>query len=238
MGVEAQGLDKRRASIQSMFNEVAPRYDLLNRLLSARRDVSWRRTAARSLDLPNNAHVLDLCCGTGDQAIALHRQASRLVAADFSLPMVGLAQGKFSALGEMQPSGLVADALHLPLPERTFDAITVSFGLRNVENLKAALCEMLRVLKPDGRVVVLEFAVPATALLRNLYLFYFRRILPRIGSLVSPRGSAYQYLTESVPSFPQRDRFTDHMIEAGFDRVGWRDLSGGIVCLYHGRRPT
>ncbi|MEJ2084486.1 MAG: ubiquinone/menaquinone biosynthesis methyltransferase [Acidobacteriota bacterium] len=231
-------MDKRRASIQSMFNEVAPRYDLLNRLLSARRDVSWRRSAARSLDLPADATVLDLCCGTGDQAIALRRQAPRILAADFSLSMVDLAQSKFSALGDLQPTGLVADALHLPLPEGTLDAITVSFGLRNVENLEGALCEMLRVLKPDGRAVVLEFAVPARAVLRNLYLFYFCRILPRIGSLLSPRGSAYRYLTESVPSFPQRDGFADHMIEAGFDRVGWRDLSGGIVCLYHGRRPT
>jgi demethylmenaquinone methyltransferase/2-methoxy-6-polyprenyl-1,4-benzoquinol methylase len=237
MSTEVHSLDKRRAAIQAMFDEVAPRYDLLNRLLSARQDVSWRRKASEQVDLRADAPVLDLCCGTGDQAVALHKRAFRLLAADFSLPMADLAHSKFAVLGPNRPKAVVADALHLPLAEKIFHAVTVSFGLRNVENLDLSLVEMLRVLKPGGKAVVLEFAVPANVLFRRPYLFYFQRILPRIGRLLSPRGSAYQYLTESVPGFPQRESFIERMEQAGFDRANWRDLSGGIVCLYTGRRP-
>jgi demethylmenaquinone methyltransferase/2-methoxy-6-polyprenyl-1,4-benzoquinol methylase len=237
MGVEVRSLDKRKASIQSMFDAVAPRYDLLNRVLSVRQDISWRREAAKALDLPAGAPVLDLCCGTGDQAVALHKGSYQLLAADFSIPMVDLARAKFSDLGSEPPNGIVADALHLPVPDSRFEAITVSFGIRNVENLDLSLAEMMRVLRPGGTAVVLEFAVPANIILRKLYLLYFKRVLPRIGRLLSPRGSAYQYLTESVPNFPQRKNFTDRMVDAGFDQTHWRDLSGGIVCLYTGRRP-
>ena len=237
MGAAAQPLDKSRGSIQSMFDDVAPRYDFLNRLLSARRDIAWRRKAARTLDLPSESRVLDLCCGTGDQAVALSKQSLHPLAADFSVPMVGLAQTKFSTLSSPEPKALVADSLVLPLPDQAFAAVTVSFGLRNVENLDAALEEIFRVLKASGRLVVLEFAVPANALFRRLYFLYFRHVLPRIGRLLSPSESAYQYLTDSVLDFPQRDGFTERLIEAGFEATSWRDLSGGIVCLYSGRRP-
>lgn len=238
MGAKVHLLDKRRQSIQAMFDEVAPRYDLLNRLLSARQDVTWRRKAARALELAPSSRVLDLCCGTGDQAMALHEESMQLLAADFSLPMVHLARSKFAALGTDRPRGIVADVLDLPLPAGCFDAITVSFGLRNVEDLRRALTEMHRVLAPGGRAIVLEFAVPENPVLRHTYLFYFRHLLPRIGRLLSPRGSAYQYLTDSVPSFPQRTTFTRCLTDAGFERTSWRDLSGGIVCLYEGRRPA
>ena len=219
-----------------MFDAVAPRYDLLNRLLSARQDVHWRRKASQELELPAGASVLDICCGTGDQAIALSKRSYRLIAADFSIPMVGLAQSKFRGLGSAAPSGMVADALELPLADRSLAAVTVSFGLRNVEDLDRSLIEMYRVLDPGGQLVVLEFAVPRQALFRQLYLVYFRHILPKIGQFLSPRGSAYKYLTESVPSFPQREQFTARLEQAGFSEPGWRDLSGGIVCLYRGRR--
>ena len=219
MGVEVRSLDKRKASIQSMFDAVAPRYDLLNRLLSVRQDISWRREAVRALDLPAGAPVLDLCCGTGDQAVALHKRSYRLLAVDFSISMVGLARSKFSDLGSEPPCGMVADALHLPIPDNRFEAVTVSFGIRNVENLELSLAEIKRILRPGGTAVILEFAVPANIILRKMYLLYFQRVLPRIGRLLSPRGSAYQYLTESVPSFPQRESLTDRMVEAGFDQT-------------------
>ena len=236
MAAEAHSLNKKRASIQSMFDAIAPRYDLLNRLLSARQDVAWRKKAARAVELSPGARVLDLCCGTGDQALALERERYRVIAADFSIPMTDLATSKFACLERNRPTAMVADALCLPVSSPRFEAVTVSFGLRNVENLEAALKEIYRALEPGGKLVALEFAVPTGGLVRPVYLYYFENVLPRIGQWLSPRGSAYTYLTESVPSFPQRGVFTEQMENAGFEEATWRDLSGGIVCLYSGRR--
>jgi len=236
MVADAKVLDKRRSEIQSMFSALAPRYDLLNRLLSARRDVAWRRAAAAALDVQPGSLVLDVCCGTGDQALAVHHRQARVVAADFSLSMLRLARQKFDQVAGARPLGLAGDTLQLPAADRRFAALTVSFGLRNVEDLLAALREMYRVLRPGGTTAILEFATPEGTLFRQIYLFYFLHLLPRIGRLLSPRGSAYRYLTDSVISFPQRRGFIDQMTEAGFINTAWQDLSGGIVCLYTGTR--
>jgi demethylmenaquinone methyltransferase/2-methoxy-6-polyprenyl-1,4-benzoquinol methylase len=233
----AAGVDKSGHAIRDMFAGVAPRYDLLNHLLSASLDVVWRRRAAAALALPPGAAGLDLCCGTGDQAAALYRRGARVAAADFCVPMLALARRKFGRLAAPRPAPLAADALALPFPERRFDGATVSFGLRNVAGLDAALAQLARVLKPGGRLVVLEFALPEARSLRALYLFYFRRLLPWIGRLLSPRGSAYTYLPESVLEFPQRQGFLDRMAAAGFTETAWQDLSFGIVCLYRGSLP-
>jgi len=238
MVANAKTLNKRRSEIQRMFSDVAPRYDLLNRLLSARRDVSWRRAAAAALDIGPGSLVLDLCCGTGDQALAVHRREARVLAADFSLSMLSLARQKFGAAADPKPYGLAGDTLQLPVGEGRFAGLTVSFGVRNVEDLQAALREMNRVLAPGGTAAILEFATPRGKLFRQLYLLYFLHLLPRIGRWLSPRGSAYRYLTESVLSFPQRHDFTDEMTRAGFTNTAWQDLSGGIVCLYTGTRST
>jgi demethylmenaquinone methyltransferase/2-methoxy-6-polyprenyl-1,4-benzoquinol methylase len=238
MGTEAKTLDKRRSEIQRMFSDVAPRYDLLNRLLSARRDVSWRRAAAAALDIGPGSRVLDLCCGTGDQALAVHQHRTRVLAADFSLSMLSLAQQKFGAANAPRPLGIAGDTLELPVGEGRFAGLTVSFGVRNVEDLQAALQEMHRVLAPGGTAAILEFATPSGRVFRRFYLQYFLHLLPRIGRWISPRGSAYQYLTESVLSFPQRQEFIDEMTRAGFSNTAWQDLSGGIVCLYTGTRLT
>jgi len=145
-----------------MFDQVAPRYDLLNHLLSVSLDRVWRRRAAGAVARANSGTVLDLCCGTGDQALALCDHSGRVVAADFSIPMLVLAQGKYAGRNGMAPVGLAADALELPFPEASFAAVTVSFGLRNVAGLGAALEEIHRVLRPDGRLVVLELAPTST----------------------------------------------------------------------------
>jgi demethylmenaquinone methyltransferase/2-methoxy-6-polyprenyl-1,4-benzoquinol methylase len=154
--------------------------------------------------------------------------------------MLAIARRKFAKFARggsagPRPGALAADALALPFPDRAFGGATVSFGLRNVADLDAALRQIARVLEPGSRLVILEFALPRLRPLRALYLFYFRRLLPGIGRLLSPRGSAYSYLPESVLQFPQRQAFLDRMAAAGFAELAWEDLAAGAVCLYQGR---
>lgn len=228
-------LDKSAPAIRDMFAGVAPRYDFLNHLLSGSLDRLWRRAAARSIGLPAGSHVVDLCSGTGDQAVALARRGYRVRAGDFCVPMLALAEPKYGRLTR-RPSGFAADAMQTPFADRAFDGATVSFGLRNVADLDRALAELHRLLRPGGRLAVLEFAVPEPRWLKALYLFYFRRVLPGIGRLVSGRGAAYSYLPSSVLEFPQRAAFVARLRAAGFEAGAWRDLAAGIVCLYTAER--
>lgn len=234
------GLDKSGGAIRDMFAQVARRYDLLNHLLSGGLDLLWRRraAAAAALGLPSGTLVLDLCSGTGDQAVALRRHGLRVAAADFCLPMLALSRRKFRRrfrdAAARRPAPLAADALALPFPPGRFAAATVAFGLRNVADLDQALRQLAAALAPGGRLVVLEFAVPSVAPLRALYLFYFRRLLPLIGRLLSDSSSAYDYLPSSVLGFPQRQAFLDRLGAAGFAELAWRDQAAGIVCLYSG----
>lgn len=231
-------MDKHPARIRQMFSRVAPRYDLLNHLLSGALDHVWRRRLASSLAeaLAPGSHVLDLCCGTGDQAQALRRRGFRVSAADFCLPMVALARPKFARPGGPAPNPLTADALALPFPEARFDGASVSFGLRNVADLDLSLRELARVLRPGGELAVLEFTVPQNPPMRGFYLFYFKHLLPRFGGLVSGDGAAYAYLPESVLGFPQREAFSARLLAAGFEACRFRNLSGGILSLYRARR--
>jgi demethylmenaquinone methyltransferase/2-methoxy-6-polyprenyl-1,4-benzoquinol methylase len=229
-------LDRETERIRSMFGRVAPRYDLLNHLLSGSLDRLWRRRLAAALALPAGSRVLDLCSGTGDQAQALRRRGYRVAAADFCLPMLALSRRKFARAGGPAPRPLQADALRLPFPDGSLDGATVSFGLRNVADLGAALAELARVLRPGGELGVLEFSVPVRRSVRALYLFYFRRLLPAVGAAVSGDGNAYRYLPESVLGFPQRQGFVDRMAAAGFAGGRFEPLSGGILCLYHAVR--
>jgi demethylmenaquinone methyltransferase / 2-methoxy-6-polyprenyl-1,4-benzoquinol methylase len=244
------GVDKSGSAIRAMFGQVARRYDLLNHLLSGGLDLLWRRRAAAALELPPGALVLDLCAGTGDQAIALSRRGARVAAADFCLPMLALARGKFrrrsaagasggggAAAAAPRPRALAADALALPFPAGRFAAATVAFGLRNVADLDRALGQLAAALVPGGRLAVLECTVPRWAPLRVLYLLYFRRLLPLVGRLVSDSRSAYDYLPASVLTFPERGEFLDRMAAAGFADLSWRDQAGGTVCLYLGAVP-
>lgn len=236
MATHALPIDKEAARIRGMFGAVAPRYDLLNHLLSASLDRVWRRRLARSLALPAGARVLDLCAGTGDQALAQGRRGHRVAAADFCLPMLALARPKFARAGLPRPAPIQADALALPFPDGSFDGATASFGLRNVADLERALAELGRVLRPGGELGVLEFTVPERAPLRALYLFYFRRLLPFLGGLVSGKPDAYRYLPESVLDFPQRAAFVAKLDAAGFEAARFESLSGGILALYRARR--
>lgn len=231
-------LDKRGRTIRDMFAGVAPRYDLLNHLLSGGLDRLWRRRAAARLSESEKDRVLDLCCGTGDQATALARRGARVQAVDFCLPMLARTRPKLDRLEDApRPTPLAADALELPFESESFSAATVSFGLRNVADLDRSLCELARVLRPGGRLLVLEPATPEIPGLRCLYLFYFRHVLPRIGALLSPRGSAYGYLTQSVLDFPQRRGFLERMERAGLVEAGYENLTAGIVCLYSAYVP-
>lgn len=235
---EPAGLDKSGRTIRDMFAGVAPRYDLLNHVLSGGLDLVWRRRAAALLSAAEKERVLDLCCGTGDQAKALAARGAKVQAADFCVPMLARAQPKLAPADGAPATGLAAaDALSLPYADRSFSAATVAFGLRNVADLDGSLAELHRALRPGGRLLVLEFAVPEAPLLRGPYLLYFRHVLPKIGALLSPRGSAYGYLTDSVLEFPQRRGFLDRMAAAGLTDLTYENLTGGIVCLYSGRRP-
>jgi demethylmenaquinone methyltransferase/2-methoxy-6-polyprenyl-1,4-benzoquinol methylase len=219
-----------------MFAAVSPRYDLLNHLLSASQDRRWRRQAARRVASAPAGPVLDLCSGTGDQAIAVARSGRSVAAVDSCLPMLARARGKLRRR-PLPAAPLVGDALALPFAPSSFAAVTVAFGVRNVEDPAAALAEIHRVLVPGGRVLILEFAVPRRPLVRWAYLLYFRHVLPAIASLTSPRGPAYRYLRDSVLEFPQREAFRPFLERAGLVDVGWRELSGGTVCLYEARKP-
>lgn len=244
----APTLDKRGSTIRDMFAGVAPRYDLLNRVISGFLDERWRRAAAAAVDGAPAGPVLDLCAGTGDQARAVHhrgrgrgrgRGRRKVVAADFTLEMLTLARPKLAALGPPgeAPSILAADALALPVASGSFAGAVVSFGLRNVADLDRALAELARALGPGGRLVVLEAAVPRDRLVRPFYFLYCRWILPWLGRLLSPSGAAYEYLPASVAAFPSREAFLGHMERAGFGELGWRELGFGGVCLYTGALP-
>jgi demethylmenaquinone methyltransferase/2-methoxy-6-polyprenyl-1,4-benzoquinol methylase len=231
---EKKALDKSSVAIRGMFAEVAPRYDLLNRLLSCSLDVVWRRRCAESLSNCQAGPALDLCCGTGDQAKALQEGSERtVIASDFCLPMLDLAERKFRRL-DKRPLRLAGDALSLPFRSGAFAAVTVSFGLRNFADLDIGLEEIHRVLESGGQARFLEFTLPRSPWLRVPYDFYLDRILPLLGGLVSANPSAYRYLPDSVAEFPQRSELVARMTAAGFHDAAWEDLSGGTVCLYKG----
>jgi demethylmenaquinone methyltransferase/2-methoxy-6-polyprenyl-1,4-benzoquinol methylase len=220
-----------------MFSAIAPRYDLLNRLLSAGRDRAWRREAIRLAALPLGGRLLDICAGTGDMALEAARRdpSCRVVAVDFSRPMLALAETKVARAGLADRIRLEqASAEALPLPAEAFDAACVAFGLRNLADRRQGLREMHRVIRPGGRAVVLEFTTPTSPALRAVYLWYFHRVLPRIGRLVSGHPTAYSYLPASVREFPDPTGLAAWMREAGFQQVTWERMTAGIVAIHVG----
>jgi demethylmenaquinone methyltransferase / 2-methoxy-6-polyprenyl-1,4-benzoquinol methylase len=227
-----------KAAVRSMFDRIAPRYDLLNRLLSCGVDTRWRRKAVDVLGLEGAGRVLDLCTGTADLLIeALRRDEARQgVGIDLSSGMLVRGGRKLAARGMAGRSGLACgDGERLPLRSGAFDGALVSFGIRNVGRPEEALRELRRVLRPGGRLVILEFSMPA-GILGGLYRFYFGRVLPRIGGLVSGDPGAYAYLPASVARFPTPESFAALMRTAGFERVSARALTAGIAYVYSGAR--
>ena len=237
--------------VRGMFGRVAPRYDLANHLLSFNIDRHWRRHTVRRvrdiLERPGT-RALDLCCGTGDLLLELFHARSRdhsrfgerqgaVFGSDFCHPMLVAAGEKIVRLRASAPL-FEADSLRLPLADRSFDLLTVAFGFRNLANYQAGLAEMRRVLRPGGVAAILEFSQPPNAAFRALYNFYSRRILPWIGGALSGSRDAYTYLPESVRKFPSAQELAEDMRRAGFARVNFEYLTGGIVALHLGYSTT
>jgi demethylmenaquinone methyltransferase/2-methoxy-6-polyprenyl-1,4-benzoquinol methylase len=221
-----------------MFSGIAGRYDFLNHLLSGNVDKSWRRIAVRALkpSLVEGARVLDVACGTGDLSLVLAEAgAARVVGLDFCRPMLEIARRKAEADSRAIPF-VEGDALRLPFADETFDAATIAFGLRNLAGVAEGLRELRRILKPGGRLAVLEFSSPVVPGFRALFRFYFTRVLPRVGGLLSGSRGAYEYLPDSVLRFPDQRRLAELMRAEGFEGVEYRNLTGGVAALHTGAR--
>jgi demethylmenaquinone methyltransferase/2-methoxy-6-polyprenyl-1,4-benzoquinol methylase len=219
-----------------MFDAIAGRYDLLNTLLSGGLDRYWRRRAIRSLEFSGRETLLDICTGTGDVAIAgarATRGARDVVAIDFAGAMLRHGVEKVRAAGLGARVRMVrADAMRLPVAEACADGVTMAFGIRNVQKPATACAELLRVLRPGGRLAILEFGLPVVPAIRPLFLWYFRHILPRIGRAVSHHSAAYSYLPESVGAFPWGEDFVTILRQAGFHNARSQPLTFGVVYLY------
>lgn len=232
-------LSDQGEKIQQMFGAIAPRYDFLNRLLSFGIDRRWRTKAVRLLKYHEGSRILDVATGTGDVALEIARQTPRSVkitGADFCKEMVDLGAVKVAASPYADRIDLrVAPCEDLPFASDTFDSITIAFGIRNVVDRKLGLAEMWRVLRPGGRMIILEFSTPRSQLFRQLYYFYFRRLLPVVGGLFS-RYNAYKYLPDSVLEFPSQKEFSRMIADAGFRSVHIHELTFGIATIYVGEK--
>ncbi len=234
-------VDKSPHRIRQMFGEIAGRYDLLNRLLSAGIDRSWRRRTVRLVPPGGAGPVLDLCTGTADLAIAYWRASEgkvQVVGADFCHPMLAIGRAKSRRLGaDVQIALVEADAQRLPFADNAFQIVSIAFGLRNLSDTDCGLREMARVCHPGGRVAVLEFSLPRAQPLRALYGWYFRRLVPWIGRILAPsRQAAYNYLPASVGGFPQAEALAERMRAAGLPSVAQHRFTLGVATLYVGQK--
>src|ERR1044072_8876456 len=220
--------------VREMFANIAPRYDLLNHVLSVNIDKRWRRVVVARLSelLPEHSRVLDVGCGTGDLSLKLfEKTTAQVTGIDFCGPMLKLAKTKAPQLQFIE-----GDALRLPFAEASFDGLTIGFALRNLADVDRGLRELLRVLKPDGHVAILEFSHPLNPAFASLVKFYNWRLLPWIGGAVSGSRGAYEYLPDSISKFPNQETLASMMRAAGFADVRFENLSGGVAALHIGRR--
>lgn len=235
--VDTHSVSPSRRDVHKMFDRIANRYDLLNHLLSLNVDKRWRRRVGRMLPEGDGLSVLDLACGTGDQLIALHQGGlvAEGIGIDLAERMLEVGREKIDRLQLGHRLSLqIGDAGKIPFDDDRFDAVTISFGIRNMTDVSRTLGEILRVLKRDGRTLILEFSLPTGRILRAGYLFYLRHILPRLGAIISGDSAAYRYLNETIETFPHGTAFCQLMTDAGFTNVSQTSLSGGIASIYRG----
>ncbi len=236
-------LDKRPSDVSAMFDQVAERYDLLNDVLSLGQDRRWRRVVAGAVAARAGERVLDLAAGTGTSAKSFTAAGADCVACDFSLGMLEAGIRRLRAPRARAHPGagrvrfVAGDALRLPFGDMSFDAVTISFGLRNVADSEAALAEMLRVTRPGGRLVICEFGHLRSPWLDALYARYLMTALPAVARRLSRVGDAYEYLAESIRDWPPREELAERIAAAGWSAVRWRDLTLGVVTVHAARRP-
>jgi demethylmenaquinone methyltransferase/2-methoxy-6-polyprenyl-1,4-benzoquinol methylase len=229
-------LGKQPHDVAAMFDDVAPRYDLTNAVLSLGQDRGWRRATAAAVGLKPGERALDLAAGTGTSSKALaSTSGAHVVACDFSLGMLRVGTERNA---HERVAYVAGDGLHLPFADASFDAVTISFGLRNLHDLDAGLRELARVTKPGGRLVVCEFSHPTWTPFRAVYVDYLMRALPAIARRVSSNPDAYVYLAESIRAWPDQRALAERIEQTGWANVAWRDLTGGIVAVHRARRPA
>lgn len=226
-------MNKQPDEVASMFDGVAAHYDVTNDILSAGNAVLWRIATVKAIDAKPGERVLDIAAGTGTSSAAIAKSGAEVVALDFSAGMVAVGRNRQPAI-----EFIVGNAEELPFGDNEFDAVTISFGLRNVNRPKVALAEMYRVLKPGGRLVICEFSTPPRAALRLTYQAYLKFALPGIAKITSSNSPAYSYLAESIEKWPEQQVLSQWIRGAGFTRVAYRNLTAGIVALHRGRKPA
>jgi demethylmenaquinone methyltransferase/2-methoxy-6-polyprenyl-1,4-benzoquinol methylase len=226
-------MQKRPDEVAAMFDDVAEKYDLTNDILSAGNAPLWRVATVRAVDPQPGERVLDIAAGTGTSAAVVAKKGAEVTALDLSAGMIAVGRQRHPEITFVE-----GDAEHLPFEDDTFDAVTISFGLRNVNDPMQALGEMLRVLKPGGRVVICEFSTPPLAALRFGYFSYLKRVLPGIARLSSSNPAAYRYLAESIEAWPEQQVLSQWLRGVGFTMVAHRNLTAGIVALHRGRKPV
>ncbi|MFP7762250.1 bifunctional demethylmenaquinone methyltransferase/2-methoxy-6-polyprenyl-1,4-benzoquinol methylase UbiE [Marisediminicola sp. LYQ134] len=226
-------MSKQSSEVSSMFDQVARGYDRTNAMLSLGNDALWRVATVRAVAPKRGELVLDLAAGTGTSSVALAKTGAIVTAADFSPGMIQVGRTRHPEIEFVE-----ADATALPFADASFDVVTISFGLRNVDQPKTALAEMFRVLKPGGRLVICEFSTPKRAVVRAGYSIYMRFVMPNVVKLASSNSAAYDYLAESIREWPDQDTLSQWLRGAGFTRVAHRDLTAGVVALHRGRKPS
>lgn len=228
---------KHAKDVREMFSRISPKYDFLNHFLSGNTDKRWRKLVTKKLESvldDKNALVLDVACGTGDLAVELQKNAkAKVIGTDFCRPMLAIAKEKNAPENLLIPY-LEADGMNLSFADETFDAVTIAFGLRNFSNWQDGLKELHRILKVGGKLVILEFSAPVVPGFRQAFQFYFTKILPKIGGVVSGSRGAYEYLSESVARFPDQKGLLKMMLETGFSEVEYKNLTGGIAAIHLG----
>lgn len=231
----------KKEQVAEMFDQLAGKYDMLNRFLSARTDIGWRKKAIRMLKKENPKHILDVATGTGDMALMAFKmlKPEKITGIDISEGMLELGRKKIEKEGLNDKINLhIGDSEAINYSENTFDAVMVAFGVRNFENLEKGLAEMHRVMKPEGQIIILEFSKPRSRPIKKLYNLYMGMVAPQVARWFRQNKEAYLYLCESANAFPDRHLFTDILKKTGFTETGFKPLSLGICCIYSGKKPA